>query len=609
MALLAELCLTMALLLGPEAELERWLLGRATPAASPANQEDPTVQRRVREAETLLLDGAARAAARGLGALLKDPRLARRTADPALDAARYYLASALAQDGALGRARGLLLELMAREPPSDHRAPALRRLTDLTLASGQFEPTLTGLQALRLAPEDADEVAYLKGKALASLGHREAARQALDRLSPHARWYASAQYLRALLALEVGLRDEAEDALCRLVRRPPSGREPFFLSDQAAQAVAHAWLALARLRYEGGAHAHAVETYRRVVGDPDVGPQARHELAWALHRAARPAESAALLEALLVSPTPGPDDPAARLLLAYVHMESCRFDRAAALLESDAAQLEALQAGLDDPPADPDSALPGLVRAWVPARRAERRAARLAARTREDLDRLTSLRAEAEAAWAGRTEAGPRRPGSALAAGLEAERQRARHLAQRATDLRARMGRAESARQELEELRQVAARVSAARVRAERALGRLRADALRRPPPGAPAAREPLAEGGRHLDYLAAELSGLEALGERALLTARAAAAHELQAARDHLGRARLRVTAWARQAMLGKVDLVVGRKQALETEVQNLALGRYPLSLLKELAEAGALGEDMEYWPYDGEGWPDEYE
>ena len=57
----------------------------------------------------------------------------------------------------------------------------------------------------------------------------------------------------------------------------------------------------------------------------------------------------------------------------------------------------------------------------------------------------------------------------------------------------------------------------------------------------------------------------------------------------------------------LKKIDAVIGRKQALETEVQNLAQGRYPLSLFKELAEAGFVDESMEYWPYDGEVWPDE--
>lgn len=63
------------------------------------------------------------------------------------------------------------------------------------------------------------------------------------------------------------------------------------------------------------------------------------------------------------------------------------------------------------------------------------------------------------------------------------------------------------------------------------------------------------------------------------------------------------------REGATTRVDAVLGRKQALETEVQNLALGRYPLSLLRELAEAGMLHESNEYWPFDGEHWPDEYE
>ncbi|HOX44607.1 MAG TPA: hypothetical protein PK668_13490 [Myxococcota bacterium] len=598
------------LLHGPETELRRWLAQQARPAraGAPAAAEASPAElaERLRGAETLYLDGASQAAARALGALLLDPRFTRLAGEPAADTARYYLASALAREGALVRARQLLLELIGRSPPSDLRGPALRRLVELTLRSDEFEPALTPLASLRLEPGETDEVAYLQGKALLTLGHPERAREPLGRIGPASRLYASARYLLALIALERGDREAAEDELCRLVRRPASGREPFFLSDQAAQAVAHAWLALARLRYERGKFMHAADTYRRVEDDPWVGPRARYELAWSLQRAGRLDAAAAELEALLLQPAAWEDEPAARLLLAYTHLAACRWDEAEALLRADAGRLEALGAALEAQAAGAaPRALPTEVQPWVPLAGRERRAEALAAGLAHSREALARLRAELERVRTGmprRTEAAP--AGELLAERLRAELSRADGLSQRAADLRARFGRAEGAAAALEELGQVAARVEAARERARAQLVRLEAGAWARAPAATAAdpARTPLA-------YLDAERASLGALALRLAAATRSAEAL-LQAARAaHLRRASQQVAIWARQASLGKVDAVVGRKQALEIEVQNLALGRYPLSALRALAESGALDEGLEYWPYDGEGWPDEYQ
>ncbi len=590
---------------GPEAALVRWLGGPAAQARSTGEARPEELAGRLARAETLYLDGAVQATARALGALLLDPRFARLTAGPGFDPARYYLASALAEEGALGRARALLLELLGRQPASDLRGPALRKLTDLTLRSAQFEACLTPLRELKLAPEDADEVAYLQGKALLSLGRPDQAGAPLGRIGPASRLFASARYLLALTALERGDREAAEDELCRLVRRPASGREPFFLSDQAAQAVAHAWLALARLRHERGAFERAIDTYRKVADDPAVGGQARYELAWSLERAGRLQAAAAELEALLARPAPWEDEPAARLLLAYSHLAACRWEQAGALLSADAARLRGLSAALDAQVAgQTPRALPTEVRPWVPQTARERRAEALAADLARSQEALARLRDELLRVRDGAPrEAGAAPPEARLSAGLLAQRARAEGLTQRAADLRARLGSAGQAA-ELEELTQTAARIEAARDRAQAALARLGAGAWARPlaPPAADPARTPLA-------YLDAELHALAGLAGRAATAARSAGALARAARAEHLRRAAGRVAAWARQAALGEVDVVVGRKQALELEIQNLALGRYPLSSLRELAEAGALDEGLEYWPYDGEGWPDEYE
>jgi len=62
-------------------------------------------------------------------------------------------------------------------------------------------------------------------------------------------------------------------------------------------------------------------------------------------------------------------------------------------------------------------------------------------------------------------------------------------------------------------------------------------------------------------------------------------------------------------KARLGKIDSVIGQKRKLDIEVQDLAAGRYPPELHGRLWEQGLIGDDEEFWPFQGEYWSDEYE
>ena len=53
----------------------------------------------------------------------------------------------------------------------------------------------------------------------------------------------------------------------------------------------------------------------------------------------------------------------------------------------------------------------------------------------------------------------------------------------------------------------------------------------------------------------------------------------------------------------------MIGKKKRLEIEIANLAEGRYPTEMLGRLEVEGLIGDDEEYWPYEGEYWADEYE
>ena len=52
----------------------------------------------------------------------------------------------------------------------------------------------------------------------------------------------------------------------------------------------------------------------------------------------------------------------------------------------------------------------------------------------------------------------------------------------------------------------------------------------------------------------------------------------------------------------------MLGRKRALELEVEALAGGLLPQSAIDSLKAVEYLKDSEEYWPFEGDDWPDEY-
>jgi hypothetical protein len=78
--------------------------------------------------------------------------------------------------------------------------------------------------------------------------------------------------------------------------------------------------------------------------------------------------------------------------------------------------------------------------------------------------------------------------------------------------------------------------------------------------------------------------------------------------AKDAANRLVLRLSRLLRRARLGRIESVLGRKRALEVEVEALAVGILPKAALDSLEAARFLNDSEEYWPFEGDDWPDEY-
>jgi hypothetical protein len=78
--------------------------------------------------------------------------------------------------------------------------------------------------------------------------------------------------------------------------------------------------------------------------------------------------------------------------------------------------------------------------------------------------------------------------------------------------------------------------------------------------------------------------------------------------AKDALGRLDQRLSRLLRRARLGRIETVLGKKRALEIEMEALSEGYLPQGAVDSLEAARYLRDDEEYWPFDGEDWADEY-
>jgi hypothetical protein len=109
-------------------------------------------------------------------------------------------------------------------------------------------------------------------------------------------------------------------------------------------------------------------------------------------------------------------------------------------------------------------------------------------------------------------------------------------------------------------------------------------------------------------DLLRADSARVSQLQMRVATARRELAAAESSLAKDALRRLDMRLSRLIRRARLGRIESVLGRKRALEVEVEAIRLGYLPQDAVDSLDAARYLEDSEEYWPFEGDDWPDEY-
>jgi tetratricopeptide (TPR) repeat protein len=585
------------------------------------------VAERVAEAEALVSSGRHEEAIAKMTEVVEHPKFDLVSETQEGRAALYLLGHALASAGIHDSARAYLKKSIAQKGAWEQYGPyarrAVRRLVEIALETRNYQAGLKDLEAVPpTAPaEIRGEVAYVTGKAREAAGDPEGALAAYAQVPQTSRFWSQATYLSGIVQVERGRLKEGENLFCKVADPKRQDRTTPVFADERFFAVRDlARLALGRVAHEQSRFDDARYYYYLVPRDSDRLAEALYEAATTRYEKKDYEGARELLDDLVALKTHHRYEDEARILDAYIDLALCRFPEA-------------------------DKKLVAFLRAYEPVRNAARRlgnsergtrallaAARSgadagggdaagAAVTPDQLRAVAALvridplygevsrkRAVLERESSGLRLAsitlGDMQRSLATTGGVRPQIEDKGDPYEKAQDARAAL---DGVRRQIDDLEQ--AKAGADKIAP---LRKELAELESRLGGGSPAAAEAAAaQAGAgadlpelirhdmaHAASLTRELEGVRTeLG-----------AAETALAKDALRRLDLRLSRLLRRARLGRIESVLGKKRALEVEIEAINAGYLPKDALDSLDAARYLRDSEEYWPFEGDDWPDEF-
>jgi len=599
-----------------------------------------TLKNELDAAESLLRSGAYLDAAVALYAIVVSPRYKPFETSVEFQNAEYYLGVALSRAGAYGSAMDYLIKTMSRGPSTLYFAPAHRRAVDIALSSRDYAKVLARLNSLKLnqpiGPGSAGERAYLAARIDYDKGDYTAAEGQLARISRKSRLYSSALYLRSIIRVRRGEYRRAAEALCEIVDTPDTNKFSFVVDDRYFTIKDLARLGLGRIAHEKHEYDDAYYHYFQIPDDSDYLPKALFEAAWSMYQKRELGTARALVKEYLKSFPTAPDMPEAQLLAGYVELADCKFTQAQSFYDRLVAKLSPIVHEMDRIRKSP-SARRALFNRAIDHYTAEKadpsKRLKLSVKTRAD-QVLSLLRLNPTFVRTHAAVRGMRRAAGDAPHVIRAWRALARRVARtkvkpvagssepdEADDVAALLENVRRLRMELirskQDLRRgkrdgtLPAEVAAAENKRLDDLARKIDDLGRRVHKAASESDEQVTKRAAPVlgGMIQKDITRAKALrrSARKLETRLTTAANKL--AKKAIDALYLKTKKIVDKARLGKIDAVIGQKRKLDIEVSDLAAGRYPEELHGRLWQEGLIGDDEEFWPFEGEYWADEYE
>jgi hypothetical protein len=596
---------------------------QAALAAEKLGGSEPLSEGRIREAlaevEGKLADGRRDEAIGDLVYLVESPRFAPFASFDEGRTAVFLLGDALGRAGAHEPARAYLVPLLDKSPPDTWSRKAAKSLVDFGLASDHPEVFLGDLAKVPpgMPEEIASDVAFLRGRTREREGRGDEALAEFARVTPRSRFWAQATYLSGLIEVGRGRLKDGERQFCKIadVKQTPrsalafGGGDFFEVRDLAR-------LGLGRIAHEQYRFDDSRYYYYLVPNDSEHLPQALYESANSRYEAKDYRGARDLLDEMRARGERSPYEDEVWIFDAYVDLALCEFPKADLKLKEfirryepvrDAARriggddralgdlVDAVRSG--DDPSSGARADAGALRALGELLRADadygRATERLALLDHQMSGLRQSMAAldDAKERLSSPKEIRPRAAGSVSGSATE----RAARLDAELADLRRSLRQVEASGEHAAEARQLEGELAALEARARDAALTERAAAQG-------------TEGTGLSALVAADRERATALYADAQKTRVELVAAERRAAKDALGRLDRRLSRLLRRARLGRIETVLGKKRALEIEIEALTEGFLPQGAVDSLEAARYLRDDEEYWPYDGEDWADEY-
>jgi hypothetical protein len=537
-------------------------------------------------------------------------------------AALFLLGDSLAVAGALQPARGYLTRLLKGDPGDTTYRRAVHSLVDAGLASDRPDVILKDLDAVPAsAPEElTGDVSYLRGRAAELQKKSDDALAAYAKVGEKSRFWAQATYLSGVLEVEKQNFKRGEQLFCKVAdKKQTPKRAALFGGSDFFRVRDLARLGLGRVAHEQYRFDDARYYYYLVPHDSENITEALYETATTRYEAKDYDGARQALDDLKRLKVNHVYEDEAYILDSYVDLATCHFPQA-------------------------DKKLDAFIKRYEPVRDAARRIAKDGAAMKALVD---AVRAGADpgSAGLGVPDDTARALGSLLRvdSGYGRAARRLSLLDHQLSGLRRSMTELDEVSSKLSAQKETHAQSDAglsaspadkvARIESQmRELKRLLREAERTGKKGADlevlgkelaglevqarAARASLSESAAPLAAKGVDLPGLIA-GDRQLATELyqksaalrlAAEKQQLDLAQDAMLRLDMRLSRLLRRARLGRIETVLGKKRALEIEIEALSQGLLPQTIVDSLDAQRFLQDDEEFWPFEGEDWEDEY-
>ena len=586
------------------------------------------MRERVAEGEDLLRAGRVDEATARMTEMVESPRFAPFADNEDGRAAIYVLGDALATAGAYEPARAYLRRLLVAKGAWDqayaaYARRAVRRLVEIAIESDGFD---AGVDDLRDVPANAPEetrgeVMDLTGRQKEASGDPEGAIAAYLQVPQKSRFWAQATYLAGLVNVEKGRYKQGEDLFCKVADPKRSNETTPMFADAKFFAVRDlARLGLGRVAHEQYRFDDSRYYYYLVPRDSDRLAEALYEAATSRYEKKDYDGARELLDELKSLKVHHPYEDEAWILDAYVDLAQCKFADADKKLVRFLELYEpvrdaARKVGSDDrgvktfvetvrSGGDAGSVEIGGSTASPEAMRAIAALVRIDPAYRSVARRRAVLEHEANGLRFTVGKVGDLQRSLATAGGVRPALVDRPSDEDQIADAKAAI---DGVRRQLDELDAMKAPASQLEpLKKELAALEARVKDAQAAPIDA---GEVAAGAGKDLpDLLRSDASQAGALYPRVEAARKELGDAEVLLAKDALHRVDLRLSRLLRRARLGRIESVLGRKRALEVEIEAINNGILPADALDSIDAARYLKDNEEYWPFEGDDWPDEF-